>query len=189
LRACWLPSGCWRRLARVARHTARGSARTIFEFGAPPTRATSTTGSTRPVQAGRVPRDAVEWLPHSLRCPRRIKPTRAAPSLRNVRERELRSPSRAVARPSGHGVRHATWQSRRHHHRQLWVTFRNTGPVELRSLRPRELERHVVIAGFVVALQLLKLLSDGPSISRTYPSSAASCFAWLRLIQPRSSYL
>jgi hypothetical protein len=61
------------------------------------------------------------------------------------------------------------------------VTFRNTGPVELRSLRPRELERHFVIAGFVVALQLLKLLSDGPSI-RTLRAAAL-----VALSRPRES--
>jgi hypothetical protein len=38
------------------------------------------------------------------------------------------------------------------------VTFANTGAGELRSLRLSELERHLVIAGFVVALELLKLL-------------------------------
>jgi hypothetical protein len=81
----------------------------------------------RLVQAGPVSGDAVEWLAHSLRRPRRVKPTRAGSSLRDLRKGELRSPCWAVARPSGHRLHDATRQGRRHHHRPLRVTFANTG--------------------------------------------------------------
>src|SRR2546423_796930 len=88
----------------------------------------------RPLQERRVPPDAVARLSDSLRRPRRVKPTRTAPSLRDLQRGGLFAHGGADARRGGHRLHDATRPGRRDHHRVLRVTFPNAGAREAGGL-------------------------------------------------------